>query len=233
MGATGDTQVEPINGKIPSKDDPYYRYLLEVVHGGITHREFFDLLKTKNVRGNNVESMIMDSGHDYRLVGAWMEKNGYDREVPKCERKYLKLEAGGNIMRRGTIIPKDYIGAFVGHYPTVLTHPYEDRYITYREAMTIMGLPSDYELLDAKKSVNHICQNVPLQTAKDMVLEIKAVFDGERKWSNTDFLLQSNINETSKSLNPIETLEIFFEADTVKEVVKVKKQAKVKETVDI
>ena len=213
MSATGTTQLEPINAKIPSKDDPYYRYLLEVVHGGITHREYFELLKTKNVRGNDVESIIINSGHDYMMVGEWMEKNGYDREVPKCERKYHKLKDGGNIMRRGTIIPKDYIGAFVGHYPTVLTHPYEDRYINYREAMTIMGLPQDYELLDPKKSANHICQNVPLQTAKDMVLEIKAVFEGKRQFSDTDFLLQSNINETSRTLNipdKEQSLESFF-----------------------
>lgn len=204
-------QQEPINKKTPSKDDPYYRYLLEEVHGGISHREYFSLLETKNVRGNDVESLIIESGHDYNKVGEWMNENGYDREVPKCERKFKKLGEGGNIMRRGTIVPKDYIGAFVGHYPTVLTHPYEDRYITYREAMTIMGLPSDYELLNPEKSVNHICQNVPFQTAKDMATEIKAVFDGERKMINTDFLFQNNYDGSYENWNQKQnTLEEFL-----------------------
>jgi site-specific DNA-cytosine methylase len=211
-GVKSNFQQVPINPKTPSKDDPYYRYLLEEVHGGITHREYFELLETKNVRGNDVESLIERSGHDYKTVGEWMLKEGYEKEIAKCDRKYEKLKAGGNIMRRGTIIPKDYIGAFVGHYPTVLTHPYEDRYITYREAMTIMGLPDDFELLDEKKSINHICQNVPFQTAADMSEEIKAVYNGERGWSDTDFFYQSNINQKSESWNvaPEPSLEEFF-----------------------
>jgi site-specific DNA-cytosine methylase len=210
-GVKSNFQIEPINEKIPSRDDPYYRYLLEVVNNGMTHREYYDSLNTENVRGNDVESMIEKAGHDYNAVGKWMDKEGYEREVPKCERKYEKLGSGGNIMRRGTIVPKDYIGAFVGHYPTVLTHPYEDRYINYREAMTIMGLPSDFELLDPKKSVNHICQNVPYQTAYDMCVEIKAVFEGNRPWADTDFLFQSNINQKHELWNKEQaTLEAFI-----------------------
>lgn len=196
--AASNFQTQPHNPKIPSKDDPYYRYMLEVIHGGITHRQFFDVLTTKNVRGNDVESLIESAGHDYKMVAAWMSKNGYDREVPKCERKYKKLASGGNIMRRGTIVPKDYIGAFVGQYPDMLTHPYEDRYISYREAMTIMGLPLDFELLNPKKNVNHICQNVPYQTAHDMATEIKEVFAGNRSWEDTDYLFQNNYDGSTE-----------------------------------
>jgi len=211
-GVTSNFQMEPINSKTPSKDDPYYRYMLEEIHGGITHREFFDVLETKNVRGNDIESLIERAGYTYDVVGEWMAKNGYDREVPKCNRKFHKLAAGGNIMRRGTIIPKDYIGAFVGHYPNVLTHPYEDRYITYREAMTIMGLPADFELLNPTKSVNHICQNVHYKTSKDMATEIKNVIDGNREFIETDYLFQSNLNKSHDNWNEKQnTLETFFE----------------------
>jgi site-specific DNA-cytosine methylase len=194
-------QTDPINPKTPSKDDPYYRYLLEVVYGGITHREFFEHLETTNVRGNDVESLIEKSGHNYKQVGKWMKDNGYDREVPKCDRKFEKLAAGGNIMRRGTIIPKDHIGAFVGHYPTVLTHPYEDRYINYREAMTIMGLPDDFELLNPSRSVNHICQNVHYQTSHDMATEVKESLGGNRQMIDTDFLYQNNYSKTYEDWN--------------------------------
>lgn len=104
--AKSNFQQEPINSKTPSKDDPYYRYLLEVVHGGISHREYFNLLETNNVRGNDVESLVEQSGHDYKKVGDWMQENGYEKEVPKCNRKFDKLAAGGNIMRRGLLFPK-------------------------------------------------------------------------------------------------------------------------------
>ena len=115
-------------------------------------------------------------------------------------------------MRRGTIVPKDHIGAFVGHYPKMLTHPHEDRYITYREAMTIMGLPSDYELLSPTKSYNHICQNVPYQTAVDMATEVKAVLEGNRPRINAKLVLQHNHSQSVDILDRADTpsLEAFF-----------------------
>lgn len=42
--------------------------------------------------------------------------------------------------------------------------------------------------------------------------EIKAVYNGERGWSDTDFFFQSNINQKSESWNaaPEPSLEEFF-----------------------
>jgi site-specific DNA-cytosine methylase len=59
----------------------------------------------------------------------------------------------------------------------MLAHNTEDRYITYREAMTIMGLPSDFELIDPKKNMNHMCQNVPVRTAFDMATMVKRTIE--------------------------------------------------------
>ena len=115
-------------------------------------------------------------------------------------------------MFRGTIIPKNYIGAFVVHYPHVLTHPVEDRYVTYREAMEIMGLPSNFELLEPQKSINHICQNVPYYTAKDMATEVKAVLEGERKFVNNKFIIQSNLQKKYEVHDPkdLNSLDSFL-----------------------
>jgi site-specific DNA-cytosine methylase len=206
-----NTMMEPINKKKPT-DDPYYRYLLEVVHGGITHREHFDKLDTSDiaVRYLDAKSLIEFHGHTYKQVGEWMKKEGFEKEVEKCDRMFTKLESGGNIMRRGTIVPKDYIGAFVGHYPMMTTHPHEDRYITYREALTIMGMPEDYILLNPRKSVNHICQNVPVQTAMDMASEVKAVLEGKRDWIGKDLVYQYNHTQSVEYANESANLEEFF-----------------------
>jgi site-specific DNA-cytosine methylase len=211
LGVNSNFQMEPINKNKPSQD-PYYRYLLEVVYGGITHREHFNRIDPNNisVRSYDAKSLIETFGHDYKQVGQWMQENGYDREVSKCDRMYNKLKDGGNIMRRGTIVPKEYIGAFVGHYPTMLTHPHEDRYITYREAMTIMGLPSDFELLNPSKNFNHICQNVPYNTARDMAIEVKAALSGERNYVDSRLIYQYNNNQTHV-LEASNDLSEFFE----------------------
>jgi site-specific DNA-cytosine methylase len=139
-----------------------------------------------------------------------MAEQGYEKEVAKCDYRYEKLKNGGNIMRRGSIIPKDYIGAFVGHYPTMLTHPVEDRYITYREAMTIMGLPSNFELLNPKKSANHICQNVPVQTATDIATEVLEYLNGNRVMIDTDYVLQYNHTQKAEYATKQNTLESFI-----------------------
>ena len=115
-------------------------------------------------------------------------------------------------MRRGTIVPKDHIGAFVGHYPKMLTHPYEDRYITYREAMSIMGMPEDYELLKPSQSYNHICQNVPIKTAMDMATEVKAVLEGKREMVDARLVYQYNHDRTHEIItNKTSTLMEYFE----------------------
>ena len=137
-----------------------------------------------------------------------MKENGYEKEVAKCERMFKKLDDGGNIMRRGTIVPKGHIGAFVGHYPMMLTHPHEDRYITYREALTIMGMPDDYILLNPKQSYNHICQNVPVQTATDMATEVKEYLLGNRKMIDSTLTYQYNATQklvTEKNSSSLET----------------------------
>jgi len=199
LSASGNTQREPINPKTPSKDDCYYRYILEKIHGGISHREFCKIIEPSTARGNDVLTYIERQGHNYiKDVSPWMVEHGYDREVKKCEYRQNKIDAGGNVMRRGTVVPRDFIGAFVGHYPTSLTHPVEDRYINYREAMTIMGLPQNFELLNPKKSANHICQNVPVQTARDMANEVRFALLGQRDWYRSPYMLQSNHSQSEE-----------------------------------
>jgi site-specific DNA-cytosine methylase len=196
LSVKSNTQMEPINHRTPSKDDPYYRFILEKIHGGLSHTEFCKIVEPARARGQDVLSYIERMDVDYDDVAEWMGHHGYDKEVEKCKGRKAKLASGGNIMRRGTIVPRDYIGAFVGHYPMMLTHPVEDRYITYREAMTIMGLPQDFELLNPKKSANHICQNVPVGTAADMAAEVLKYLNDELPLEKTDYLFQSNLTQS-------------------------------------
>ena len=83
------------NSNVPSQN-PYYRYVLEELEGGISHKEFQDTRITKSI---NVLTYI-ESKTKYNKVSQWMFKNGYDRDAAKCERIHRKLESGGNIMRK-------------------------------------------------------------------------------------------------------------------------------------
>ena len=175
------------NTKIPS-ENPFYKYVLEEMEGGITHQEF----AAKIEKTTNPLDYIEAAGITYDKVGEWMTSKGYEREAAKCNRMYEKLKAGGNIMRKNTEIPKDYIGAFVGHMPTSIAHPDEDRYITVREALAIMKLPKDFQLQGGLKNLNHICQNVPVTTAQDMAQFIKDYLDKKLDTVDSEFLVQDN-----------------------------------------
>jgi hypothetical protein len=76
--------------------------------------------------------------------------------------------------------------------------------------MTIMGLPEDFELLNPKKNYNHICQNVPVQTSKDMATEIKKYLNGELRMVDTDYVVQYNHTQKSEYLENHNTLEAFI-----------------------
>jgi site-specific DNA-cytosine methylase len=209
LNAKGNTLQDPINNKTPSKD-PWYRYILEVINKGMSHREFSAQVEPSKARGNDSFSYIEKSGHSYPVVSEWLKNNGYEREAASALRKHEKLESGGSIMRRGVIVPKDFIGAFVGHYPTMLTHPVEDRFITYREALSIMGHPDNFELLDPKNSSNHICQNVPVQTAADMATEVREYLAGNRQTIDSTYTVQYNGTRTIQANERHTTLAEFI-----------------------
>jgi site-specific DNA-cytosine methylase len=183
----GNTQREVTNPKIPTQN-PYYRYILDVMHPGMTHPEFIEHIdKTYELTG-----YIRKQGITFPQLAEYFRKNGNDKEADKCIRKQTKLDAGGGIMTRALVVPKDYTGAFVGHLPRNMTHTREDRFLSYRECMTIMGLPQDFELLNPKNNLNHVCQNVPMTTAKDMVGEVVAYLDGKRPMIDGKQLFQNN-----------------------------------------
>ena len=208
LAKSQSTQQEVTNKKTPSKDDPYYRYVLEVMHGGISHAEFQKTL-TKSA---DAMHYIEENGHNYRMVKPFFEKNGYSKLAGKMDAMQDKLDAGGNLMRRASYIPKDYIGAFVGHLPVSMTHHTEDRYLTYRECMTIMGLPQDFELLNPTRNLNHVCQNVPVHTATDMATEIKAVLEGKRDMMKGTLMYQFNPQKTFeiRDADPPNSLQAFL-----------------------
>ena len=176
------------NTKTPSNDDLYYKYVLEVIHNGMSHNDFQKTLK----KSISVQGYI-EKHSNYNDYADWVETLGKTKLAEKARAMYKKLSVKGtNIMRRTTEVPADYIGAFVGHMPMNLTHPDEDRYLTYRECMEIMKLPSDFIMLNPKKNLNHLCQNVPVTTAEDMAYNIKSFLNGECEMIYDDFVIQCN-----------------------------------------
>ena len=175
-------------------DNPFYQFVLNELEGGITHKQFFEKIE----RTINPLDYLERAGVKYDRVSKWMSEKGYKKESIRCLEIHKKLEAGGNIMRKTTEIPKDYIGAFVGHMPSWLTHPDEDRYLTIRECLEIMKMPKDFILQGGRKNLNMICQNVPVTTATDMAQNIKDWLDNKLDSRESDFAIFDNKTKSFK-----------------------------------
>ena len=79
-------------------------------------------------------------------------------------------------------------------------HPEEERGLNLRELMYLMGMPHDFQLVNLKH-INHIAQNVPVNTARDITFEVLKYLDGNAIFEETTFLKQNNINNNIFVLN--------------------------------
>lgn len=201
-----DPMFEQMNNKQKPSDNPYYQFVLEEMHGGISHPEFFKLIE----KTTNPLHYIEEKGVSYKEVSVWMADRGHQKLAEKCNYMFDKLSAGGNIMRKMTEIGKDHIGAFVGHFPHSLCHPDEDRYINTREALDIMKMPKDFILQGGVKNLNMICQNVPVTTAMDMAENVKKFLGNESLMLEAEFVIQDNKTRSIHAESAPNTLESFL-----------------------
>jgi len=156
-------------------DLPVYRFILEKL--GIDHVTF---VKEKIESTAIMSHYLMSSGLIDECI-AWLRKNGFENETKRVEFWKKKLNMNTGVMDRYLLIPKGTIGAFVGQVPFTLAHPFEDRFLNVREMMDLMALPVDYTFSDPVRKINHICQNVPVCTARDIALLIKDYLAGKLK----------------------------------------------------
>lgn len=167
----------------------------------LTDNDFYKFVKHK--LGNDWRSI------KHKTLGQWVWKEGLidemisfssDPNTIRILNHWKKKVADDKGFWDSTpILSKNYTNAVIAKNIGVV-HPHQDRYMTIRELMKLMGLPKDYSLSmnEDKKIVggfNVICQNVPTTTAKDMFLYIKNVLSGEVQTSESNVLYGNNIQQ--------------------------------------
>ena len=125
----------------------------------------------------------------------WLRENGTERNIKLAEHAKAKFDAGKGIWDGSVHIFEDYMNAVIGRNMADTVHPTEDRSLTIREAMHMMGLPHDMELLGGRSSVNHIAQNVPTCTAQFVVEQAVKFVEGKLPNSGLKYLKQDNWNK--------------------------------------
>lgn len=188
-------------------EDLYYRYILDVIEGGVSHKDFSQGID----HTCNVFKYIEAKGHSYYDVGDWATANGYtERQREIAHSKQVKLDRGNNITRKGVIIPKNYTAAFVGPLTWNMTHPIEDRYIRMREALAIMGFDRKMEIIKPNVNFKDLTKSVPIGMAVDMVKYIDMHLNGKLPIrEDVNFLIQDNRNKKFKDTETF-SLEDFL-----------------------
>lgn len=130
----------------------------------------------------------------------WLRENGTERNIKLAEHAKMKFDAGKGIWDGSVHIFADVMNAYIGRNANDTLHPIEDRSLTVREGMHMMGLPHDMELLGGKKNHNHICQNVPTCTAAFIVGEAAKFLRGELTLSSCAYIKQDNWTRKTENL---------------------------------
>lgn len=201
-----------INKNTPT-DDPYFVYCME--QSGITDytefvKKFAKLEKSQNI----LELAISMANNDHEILANWMSVHNYEKEVKRCLYRKMKVEDGKGYYTHGLTVARGQTPAFIGVLPHCLAHPTENRFLTLREALTIMDMPQDFNIVgdNPVKYANHICQNVCAFVARDMMHNIIFWLTGENKNSiNETFAIQRHRQNDIISKTPDD--EKIYESD--------------------
>jgi site-specific DNA-cytosine methylase len=124
----------------------------------------------------------------------YMKNVGNKSQINTLTHAKKKIEMNKRYWDSSPVICKDTMNAVISKnmFRTILVD--EHRFLTIREYMHLMGLPFDFEINE--KEVCAITQNVPVNTAKDMINQCVKFINGELQLSSVKVLKQNNMNRT-------------------------------------
>lgn len=165
------TSLDSVINDDDPRDDPFYAYCYEKI-GATSHRDFIEKIvdgrSSVNLKTYTLKQDTLDN------LEAWFNEHNYPSAVKFIQRYRTKTAEGKGVWMHGITAARNEIPAFIGVQPWSLLHPYECRYLTLREGLALMAMPRDYEIYNEKPLIdsNHICQNVPVGTAFDILDEV-------------------------------------------------------------
>ena len=192
------TDIYLADGKA-SERARYYQFILE--KEGLTHAEFVKKIGKGTVTTYLEEHNLIDEciewlKEKYPKESFWNKTGNNRTHIEYLEHVKKKRAAGLGYWDDSPRFVGDTFAAVMKKTMMWGVHPEEDRFLNAREFMHLMGLPHDFQLHDAERSINHIAQNVPTCTARDMAEQVTKFIRGELEMTNFCFMRQDNTNQT-------------------------------------
>ena len=193
-----------INKKL--NDEPYYAFIKSKTNED--PREV--IMRSGNITAFN----YLNKTGQLKEANEWMYKTGNERGIKVSDHAIKKISQGKGIWDSSTHVFNECMNAVIGRNLADTIHPKFDRSLTIREALHMMGFPHDFELVGGLSKMNHIAQNVPVPTSRDIHSEIAKFIRGELPFSETNYLRQDNHNEKTWAdplgISKQNTIESFF-----------------------
>jgi site-specific DNA-cytosine methylase len=182
--------------KVKLLDDPFMKFLVNIFQKN-WRKELDSFASDRNLvsvglflRENNLfDRAIKWAQHNeprlYRIVSHWKKK----------------LDDGKGYWDSSPLFFKNHTNAIISKNIGII-HPTEDRWLSVREMMWMMGLPNSYSLqMEDNKIVggwNVVCQNVPVCTGRDMIAFAKDFVEGKTIPSEKKFILENNLSQLTE-----------------------------------
>ena len=181
-----------------SERSRFYQFVLE--KEGMSHAEFVKKTGKGTVTTYLEEKGLIDEciswlNEKYPGESFWNKTGNNRTHVEYLEHVKRKREKGLGYWDDSPRFVGDTFAAVMKKTLMSAVHPEQDRFLNAREFAHLMGLPHDFEI-DGEKSLNHIAQNVPTCTARDMAEQVLKFIRGELQMTEFSFLKQDNTTQT-------------------------------------
>lgn len=122
----------------------------------------------------------------------WCKNQNVERWLRLAEHRKLKTDQNKDAWDSSIRCFHDTCGSIVMRNVTDMMHPTEERSITLREAMRLMGMPKDFIIPNGVSGIQKLTQNVPTMTAMNMVTMAKEFIEGKLEDSGNSMMMQDN-----------------------------------------
>ena len=179
-----------------------------VINKKLDEEPYFQFIRSKT--NENPRDAVMKSGNITAFnyinrsgllaeANKWFHDTNNEKGIKVSDHAIKKFADDKGIWDSSTHVFNECMNAVIGRNLADTIHPVHDRSLTIREALHMMGFPHDFELVGGLAKMNHIAQNVPVPTSRDIHTEIGKFLRGELPLSNTNYLRQNNHYETMSS----------------------------------
>lgn len=186
-------------------ESPQYKFIKEVKKLPLS-----EYLNNKNF----MQRVVLND--DLDVYGKFLEGTKFQKDINFVKHVKNKLSMGMGYWDNLSFFDTrtaDKTNALTGKIFTSLLHPTENRTLSHAELMTLMGLPSDFEILN--NNFAHYTQNVTVHAASWVVSEAIKFLDDRLMLSKQNGVVLQDFSSTKKIeeyKNPIqiETIEGVF-----------------------